>query len=166
MPTKAMTYAIMILLATVIACLNISSVMATNAGVEFKEFWVRETPPAAGVTVAYGKIINHSEKKISIQALPSRDFKQAEFHETRILHNKARMTSIPQLLLTVGQQLELQPSAVHLMLMEPTRLLRENDQVELIFEVNGKIQRISVRVAKASLTTQKNSVHGQDVHQH
>lgn len=166
MPTKAMRYTIIILLSIMFTGLKVNTVAAENSGVEFKEFWVRETPPAAGVTVAYGKIINHSEKKISIQPLPSRDFKQAEFHETRILHDKARMTSIPQLLLTAGQQLELQPSAVHLMLMEPTRPLRENDQVELIFAVNGQIQRITVRVAKTNLTPQKNSAHGQDVHQH
>lgn len=166
MPTKVITYAIMLLLSAMGACLNISTSVAANVGVEFKEFWVRETPPTAGVTVAYGKIINHSEKKISIQALPSRDFKQAEFHETRILQNKARMTSIPQLLLTAGQQLELQPSAVHLMLMEPTRPLRENDQVELIFAVNGQMQRITVRVTKTNLAPQKHSAHGQDVHQH
>jgi hypothetical protein len=85
--------------------------------VQLLDAWVRAQPSAAGMSVLYGTLVNESDQDWSITRVLCERVRRPEIHETVMENDMARMRRIPALTLAKGQQAELRPGGLHLMLM-------------------------------------------------
>ena len=122
---------ITLVLLTMMAC----SATEHEFDLQMTEGQVRAMLPGSTVTAAYGRFTNHGTEAIEIVAFSSDSFSQVGLHETRIVQGVSRMESRPSWTLQPGEELELKPGAMHLMLMEPTGEIGVGSKVRLIVKV-------------------------------
>ena len=107
-----------------IIALALTTVMACSAAepdthLKMTEGRVRAMLPGSTVTAAYGRITNLGTEPIEIVGFSSDSFAEVGLHETRVRQGVSRMDSHPSWTLQPGDELELKPGGMHLMLMEP-----------------------------------------------
>ena len=113
--------------------------------------WIAEAPPVSKVMVAYLTIRNETSEKIEIVRAESDLYSSIEFHETKHENGIARMIRHQSLTIPANDKLILQRGGNHLMLFNPTKALKANDEVKIIFTLSdGSTQNISVLVKKAN----------------
>jgi len=109
--------------------------------------WVRAMLPNSTATAAYGKFNNQGPAPIEIVAISSDSFSRVSLHETRIEQGVSRMESHSSWILQPGDDLELRPGGLHLMLMQPTREIPVGSEVSLIVsDKSGKTFRFLLPV--------------------
>jgi len=123
-------FAILILLAG-------TSLANAHSGLQVSEPWVREAPPTSRVLAAYLTLVNTGDNTVTVTAISSPDFKNAEIHRTVIEAGVARMLPVKQLEVPAGGQLMLEPGGHHLMLFDPLRTLTAGETVTLIIHMNN-----------------------------
>ncbi len=112
--------------------------------------WIAEAPPVSKVMVAYLTIINETSEEIKITRAESELYSSIEFHETKHENGMARMIRHQNLTIPANDKLVLQRGGNHLMLFNPTKTLKANDEVKIIFTLSdGSTQYINVPVKKA-----------------
>jgi copper(I)-binding protein len=94
--------------------------------------WVRAPLPNSSATSAYGKFYNQGTAAFEIVAISSDSFARVSLHETRIQQGVSRMESHSTWILQPGDDLELRPGGLHLMLMQPTREIKVGSEITLI----------------------------------
>ena len=94
--------------------------------------WIREAPPTARVMAGYMTINNAADTPVTVTAISSPDFENAEIHRTVVEEGVARMLPVRQLEVPANSQLKLEPGGLHLMLFDPQRPLAEGATVTLI----------------------------------
>ena len=113
--------------------------------------WIAEAPPVSKVMVAYLTIINETSEKIEIVRAESDLYSSIEFHETKHENGIARMIRHQNLTIPANDKLILQRGEKHLMLFNPTKALKANDEVKIIFTLSdGSTQSINVSVRKST----------------
>jgi len=131
--------------------LLLAGVSLANADSELQvtEPWVREAPPTSRVSAGYLKLVNNRENKVTVTAISSPDFENAEIHRTVIEDGIARMLPVKQLDVPASSQLSLEPGGLHLMLFEPHRSLAEGETVTLVIHLeNGNQMTILAPVIR------------------
>ena len=123
-------FAILILLAG-------TSLANADSGLQVSEPWVREAPPTSRVLAGYLTLVNTGDNTVTVTAISSPDFKNAEIHRTVIEAGVARMLPVKQLEVPAGGQLMLEPGGHHLMLFDPLRTLTAGETVTLIIHMNN-----------------------------
>ena len=123
-------FAILILLAG-------TSLANADSGLQVSEPWVREAPPTSRVLAGYLTLVNTGNNTVTVTAISSPDFKNAEIHRTVIEAGVARMLPVKQLEVPAGGQLMLEPGGHHLMLFDPLRTLTAGETVTLIIHMNN-----------------------------
>jgi len=128
-----------------------SPVSAGESCLTIQNAWIAEAPPVSKVMVAYLTIINETSEKIEIIRAESELYSSIEFHETKHENGIARMIRHQSLTIPANNKLILQRGGTHLMLFNPTKILKASDEVKIIFTLSdGNTQNISVPVKKAS----------------
>lgn len=114
-----------------------TSLAGADSGLQVSEPWVREAPPTSRVLAAYLTLVNTGDNTMTVTAISSPDFKNAEIHRTVIEAGVARMLPVKQLEVPAGGQLMLEPGGHHLMLFDPLRTLTAGETVTLIIHMNN-----------------------------
>jgi len=123
----------------IVILLAATSLAGADSGLQVSEPWVREAPPTSRVLAGYLTLVNKADNTMTVTAISSPDFKNAEIHRTVIEEGVARMLPVKQLQVPAGGQRILEPGGHHLMLFDPLRTLTEGETVTLIIHLdNGK----------------------------
>lgn len=123
---------------------------ANEPCITIQNAWIAEAPPVSKVMVAYLTIINETSEEIKIARAKSELYSSIEFHETKHENGIARMIRHQSLTIPANNKLILQRGGTHLMLFNPTKALKANDEVKIIFTLsNGSTQYINAPVKKA-----------------
>ena len=120
----------------IVILLTATSLAGADSGLQVSEPWVREAPPTSRVLAAYLTLVNTGDNTVTVTAISSPDFKNAEIHRTVIEAGVARMLPVKQLEVPAGGQLMLEPGGHHLMLFDPLRTLTAGETVTLIIHMN------------------------------
>lgn len=121
----------------IVILLTATSLAGADSGLQVSEPWVREAPPTSRVLAAYLTLVNTGDNTVTVTAISSPDFKNAEIHRTVIEAGVARMLPVKQLEVPAGGQLMLEPGGHHLMLFDPLRTLTAGETVTLIIHMNN-----------------------------
>ena len=121
----------------ILMLLTIASLANADSGLQVNEPWIREAPPASRVLAGYLTLVNTGDNTMTVTAISSPDFKNAEIHRTVIEAGVARMLPVKQLEVPAGGQLMLEPGGHHLMLFDPLRTLTAGETVTLIIHMNN-----------------------------
>lgn len=130
---------------------------SNDAGIEHQTLtienpWIAEAPPVSNVMAAYLTIKNSGQETITVTRAESDLYSSIEFHETKHEDGLARMVRHPNLSIPANGKLVLKRGGKHLMLFNPTKRLKEGDQVTIeLFNDNILLKTISVPVKKAQL---------------
>ena len=79
-----------------------TSLAGADSGLQVSEPWVREAPPTSRVLAAYLTLVNTGDNTVTVTAISSPDFKNAEIHRTVIEAGVARMLPVKQLEVPAG----------------------------------------------------------------
>jgi hypothetical protein len=109
-----------------------SSIAMADTTFTISEPWIREAPPTARVMAGYMTINNATDSPVTVTAISSPDFENAEIHRTVIEEGVARMLPVRQREVPANSQLKLEPGGLHLMLFDPQRPLAAGETVTLI----------------------------------
>ncbi|WP_226665103.1 copper chaperone PCu(A)C [Microbulbifer aggregans] len=115
--------------------------------------FARETPPGAPMGVAYLRIHNGGarERRLLRVELPRHPDASAQLHSTVREGGVSRMRPLSEIELPMGQSLEMQPGATHLMLRGVRLAAGENLPLRLIFADGGALEvEIPVRAEAPS----------------
>lgn len=116
----------------------ISSLISLNAlanqaaDLEVENPFVREMPPTAPATGAFMTLINSSDQDIAIVRAQSDAAEKVELHTHTHDNGVMRMREIPEISVPAMGQAELKPGGLHIMLINPTRALKEGDDVRIM----------------------------------
>lgn len=140
---------------TILAIGLLSSLVGFNAmanqaaDLEIENPFVREMPPTAPATGAFMTMINSSDQDIAIVSAKSDAAKKVELHTHTHDNGVMRMREIPEILVPAMGQAELKPGGLHIMLINPTRALKEGDEVRIVVTLkDGSEQEIIAPVRK------------------
>ncbi|TXS89001.1 copper chaperone PCu(A)C [Parahaliea maris] len=101
------------------------------AGLELSEAWVRALPPVQRNTAAYLTLRNAGDSVITVTGGHAAGADRLEIHRSEQVEGTMRMRQVSELTLAPGEQLQLQPGGVHLMLLGLQKMPAEGEQVEL-----------------------------------
>lgn len=102
-------------------------------GLTVSDAWVREPPPGAGAVAVYMRLVNAGKAPLAVDSVASPAFAHGMLHETYVDGDRARMRHVDALRLAPGEQRELAPGGLHLMLVKPVAALpRAGDDVALV----------------------------------
>lgn len=140
---------------TLLAIGLLSSLFSLNvlanqaADLEIENPFVREMPPTAPASGAFMTLINTSDQDIAIVSAQSDAAKKVELHTHTHDNGVMRMREIPEILVPAMGQAELKPGGLHIMLINPTRDLKEGDEVRIVVTLkDGSEQEIIAPVRK------------------
>ncbi|MCP4488057.1 MAG: copper chaperone PCu(A)C [Gammaproteobacteria bacterium] len=111
--------------------------------------WIKNLPPVVPVRAGYMTIANTSNQSVSIVGIESEVFTSIDIHET--VENNGMMSMQPLLRLTIaaGTSHKLKPGGIHLMMMQPSQILKPGDMVDIILVFdNGNTQTLEMTVRK------------------
>lgn len=117
--------------------IGLSSLIGLNAmadqaaELDIENPFVREMPPTAPATGAFMTLLNSSDQDIAIVSAQSDAAKNVELHTHTHDNGVMRMREIPEILVPAMGQAELKPGGLHIMLINPTRALKEGDEVRI-----------------------------------
>jgi copper(I)-binding protein len=100
-------------------------------GLEVTNAWIREAPPGADMLAGYAGLHNAGKESITLDGARSPDFGDVEMHRTSMENGKMRMRAEPQIVLEPDATVNFEPGGLHLMLMEPKRVLKAGDHVAI-----------------------------------
>lgn len=147
-------FSLLILFSVFASPIFVSTIYANESADEpcltIQDAWIAEAPPVSKVMVAYLTIINNTSEEIEIIRAESELYSSIEFHETKHENGVARMIRHQSLTIPANDKLILQRGGTHLMLFNPTKVLKANNEVKIIITLrDGSTQSIDVPVKKA-----------------
>ena len=125
-----------LLLLTLTLLLSFNSYAANNLNITNAR--VPEAPPGASVMAGYMQINNTSNKQIDIIDINSPSFKSVEMHLSKEVDGFAKMLPQKKLRIPANGKLILKPGSYHLMLIQPSKWLKQGDKVKLNFMLSNK----------------------------
>jgi len=105
----------------------------TNSLVQVRNSWVREPIGGHPITGAYMELNNTSSSTREIIKISSVQVGRVEIHQMEDDNGTMRMRKVESLILRPGEQRNLQPGGLHLMLMEISDVLNVGDTLSLMF---------------------------------
>jgi hypothetical protein len=122
---------------------------AADSKINVSHAWVQEGPPKAEVLAGYMDLLNQSPQAQTLLGASSADFKSIMLHQTMIREGMAHMNHTPRIEIKPGSTLQLKPGGYHLMLMNPKKVFRQGDQVEVLLEFQGGlVLSVKLKVSK------------------
>ena len=117
--------------------------------------WARETPPGSLMTAVYGTLTNTGDKTMVIKGVSSDIASHSSLHETLIERDRSTMRPVKSLSLAPGEEAELAPGGMHIMLMKLDSPLKEGQSIDICF----KLENNNDVCDDFSVTKQKMSAH-------
>ena len=99
--------------------------------------WARETPPGRLMTAVYGTLTNTGDKTIVIKGVSSDIASHSSLHETLIERDRSTMRPVKSLSLAPGEEAELAPGGMHIMLMKLDSPLKEGQFIDICFKLEN-----------------------------
>lgn len=127
-------------LSTIAFILLIAACSRATEQLEVSEQWVRLNPPGSFMTAGYGSLRNEGSEPLTLDAMSSPHFGDISLHQTVEIDGKARMRSVDNLTLAPGEHLTMSPGGYHLMLMQATSDLKQDQSIAITFEFAGGYQ--------------------------
>jgi len=112
---------------------------------------VNATPPGSKVTAGYLTLVNETEKDIIITGAYSPTISQVEIHLSSVKNDVASMEKQDTVSIKAGDTLEFTHGSYHLMLMQLTEPLKENDSVDIILMTSIGEMLIEMPVRKPGM---------------
>lgn len=115
--------------------------------------WARETPPGKRMTAAYGTLKNVGADTLVITGVSAEIAAHSSLHETRIERDRSTMRPVSSLAVAPGEEVELAPGGLHIMLMKLDAPLIEGESIDICLELENNTDvcsAFSVAKQKAS----------------
>lgn len=126
----------------------LTAVMATTSACarecvpRLEDGWLRLPPGPMPMLAGFGRIKNTCSAPLIVVGARSPAFADVSLHETRLEGGMSRMRAVPALTVAAGQEAELKPGGLHLMLMEPRTPVKAGDTVPVELELkDGRVLR-------------------------
>lgn len=110
---------------------------AADQGLEFSDAWVRAMPPGAGMTAAFGRLVNGGQEALEITGFTSPSFGDVSLHRTELVDGVSKMREVPALSIAPGEVVELKPGGYHLMLMMPKEEFLPGGHITVVMTASG-----------------------------
>lgn len=101
------------------------------------EAWARETPPGKSMTAAYGRLQNSGDKALVVTGVSAEVAAHSSLHETRIERDRTTMRPVSHLAIAPGEEVELAPGGMHVMLMKLDAPLVEGESIDICFKLEN-----------------------------
>ena len=101
------------------------------------EAWARETPPGKTMTAAYGRLQNSGDKALVVTGVSAEVAAHSSLHETRIERDRTTMRPVSNLTIAPGEEVELAPGGMHVMLMKLDAPLVEGESIDICFKLEN-----------------------------
>lgn len=101
------------------------------------EAWARETPPGKNMTAAYGRLQNFGDKTLVVAGVSAEVAAHSSLHETRIERDRSTMRPVSDLTIAPGEEVELVPGGMHVMLMKLDAPLVEGESIDICFKLEN-----------------------------
>jgi copper(I)-binding protein len=108
-----------------------------EAGVSVRDAWVREAPPGVTMMAGYMVLKNNTPRSQVLVAARSSGFGTVMIHSTIVKDGMTGMEHAPQIELLPNASLLFAPGGYHLMLLNPKRMLRAGDRVDISLAFRG-----------------------------
>ena len=122
---------------------------AEDSTIHVDQAWARATPGVAKTGAIYLTVSNNGAAPDRLMAIGTPAADKAELHEMKIENGVMEMRPVPALAIAPGQNLVLEPSGYHIMLIGLKAPLKEGNTVPLTltFEHAGSLQ-VTASIAK------------------
>lgn len=126
--------------------------VAINAAeLKIHDAWVAAAPPVASTQAAYICFINESDKDVEITAVSAKGFAMSMIHNTAMQGDMATMEHMDTLVIPAHKMVTLEPGSMHIMLMDPEKVVVPGDKVPLTFQYSdGTKQTFTLDVKKSA----------------
>lgn len=101
------------------------------------EAWARETPPGKTMTAAYGRLQNSGDEALVVTGVSAEVAAHSSLHETRIERDRSTMRPVSNLTIAPGEEVELAPGGMHVMLMKLDAPLVEGESIDICFKLEN-----------------------------
>jgi copper(I)-binding protein len=101
------------------------------------EAWARETPPGKSMTAAYGRLQNPGDETLVVTGVSAEVAARSSLHETRIERDRSTMRPVSNLTIAPGEEVELAPGGMHVMLMKLDAPLVEGESIDICFKLEN-----------------------------
>ena len=99
--------------------------------------WARETPPGKSMTAAYGRLQNSGDEALVVTGVSAEVAAHSSLHETRIERDRTTMRPVSNLTIAPGEEVELAPGGMHVMLMKLDAPLVEGESIDICFKLEN-----------------------------
>ena len=125
----AASYALAMLI--FLTSIGFSSFSQADEMLHWRTLWVRSMPPGATVSAAYGELMNHGDKTVTVASVSSDVSDSAEMHEVIAEGDQRRMAQLTSIDIAPHQTLIFEPGGRHIMLLDITAPPIEGETVEI-----------------------------------
>ncbi|MFY0609985.1 MAG: copper chaperone PCu(A)C [Hyphomicrobiaceae bacterium] len=95
-------------------------------------------PPTIKVHGGYFELSNQTPERITITGARSKDYRRVEIHRSKVEGGIAIMEPVDSLTVEAGQSVKFEAGGLHLMLIEPNRVIAANMKVTLTLTLADK----------------------------
>jgi len=142
----------------------LSSILASSlmmaGNIEVKDAYVRAVPPNMPNSIAYMKIINHSNKVIYLKSADSTVAKNLELHRSTMEKGMMVMRQVPNIKISAHSFTMLKPDGFHIMIVGLKRHIEKHGVVKEmnLYFSNGKkitLQNVPVKSVMSGMNMKK-----------
>lgn len=95
-------------------------------------------PPTIKVHGGYFGLTNGTPEKITVTGASSKDYRRVEIHRSKVEGGIAIMEPVNSVIVEAGGSLKFEVGGLHLMLIEPSRVIAPNEKVTLTLTLADK----------------------------
>ncbi len=110
-----------------------------HADVKISEGYIKANIPGSDVTAAYMKIINNSDKAITLEKVTGSISNQIEIHEHSMADGMMKMRQVENITINANSSITLKPSGLHLMIFSLKQELSKEEAVTLTMHFSNKM---------------------------
>ena len=131
----------------VVLVLFLSSLTQAASPISIDHGFIRGLPPGQSNTAGFMMISNTSNKDITLVGVSTNVAQSAAFHGHTHENGMMKMRHIPELFIGAGENIELKPGGLHLMLMGLNAPLKDDQQVTIVIQQkNGQLFEVILPV--------------------
>lgn len=100
----------------------------------------------SNATAGYGKFTNDSDMTVKFTIEKVEPFGAVELHETLEKDGRMAMQKLEEITVQPHQSVELKPGGHHIMLFDPKREVKVDENLKVVLKVNGQSQDFTFKV--------------------